>query len=269
MTTLAGSTPVGIEFTAPVLAVDDVWKVFTTRRREVTALRGLSLQISAGEFVAVVGRSGCGKSTLLRLLSGLLPPSAGEIRLAGQPVDGPPRQARCVFQDFAQSLLPWKTVAGNVRFGLRHAYEPSTGSHEELVAHYLDLVGLGHAADRYPWELSGGMQQRAAIARALAARPQLLLMDEAFSGVDALSRANLQDVILHAWAEAGLTVVFVTHDIDEAVYLADRVVVLHPEGHGMLADLRTDLPRPRRQLTTRELPEFLHYRRELLQLVLD
>jgi NitT/TauT family transport system ATP-binding protein len=266
---LTKSAPAGTELTAPALSVHDVWQVFTTRRHEVTALRELSLQIAAGEFVAVVGRSGCGKSTLLRLLSGLIPPSAGEIRLGGQPVDGPPRQARCVFQDFGQSLLPWKTVAGNVRFGLRHAYEPSAGNRDELVAHHLDLVGLGHAADRYPWELSGGMQQRAAIARALAARPQLLLMDEAFSGVDALSRAKLQDVILRAWAEAGLTVVFVTHDIDEAIYLADRVVVLHPEGRGVLADVRTDVPRPRGQLTTRELPEFLRYRRELLQLVLD
>ncbi|GGO16439.1 ABC transporter [Microbispora bryophytorum] len=249
--------------------MEDVAKTYRTRRREVTALRELSLDIGAGEFVTVVGRSGCGKSTLLRLLSGLLPVSAGEIRVAGQRIDGPPRQARCVFQDYAQSLLPWKTVAGNVRFGLRHAYEPAEGGHDELVAHYLDLVGLGHAADRYPWELSGGMQQRAAIARALAARPQLLLMDEAFSGVDALSRAKLQDVLLHAWAEEGLTVVFVTHDIDEAVYLADRVVVLHPEGHGLLADVRTGLPRPRGQVVTRELPEFLHHRRELLHMVLD
>ncbi|MEN3539629.1 ABC transporter ATP-binding protein [Microbispora sp. ZYX-F-249] len=265
----AGTTRSSAAGTGTLLTADDVAKTYRTRRREVTALRGLSLDIAAGEFVALVGRSGCGKSTLLRLLSGLLPVTAGQIRVAGQPIDGPPRQARCVFQDYAQSLLPWKTVAGNVRFGLRHAYEPAAGGHDELVAHYLDLVGLGHAADRYPWELSGGMQQRAAIARALAARPQLLLMDEAFSGVDALSRAKLQDVLLHAWAEEGLTVVFVTHDIDEAVYLADRVVVLHPEGRGVLADVRTDLPRPRGQVPTRESPEFLHHRRELLHLVLD
>ncbi|WP_432865522.1 ABC transporter ATP-binding protein [Microbispora rosea] len=274
MATSAAPTAAGTEHSATgsaatLLTADDVAKTYRTRRREVTALRGLSLDIGPGEFVALVGRSGCGKSTLLRLLSGLLPATAGQIRVAGQPIDGPPRQARCVFQDYAQSLLPWKTVAGNVRFGLRHAYEPAEGGHDELVAHYLDLVGLGHAADRYPWELSGGMQQRAAIARALAARPQLLFMDEAFSGVDALSRAKLQDVLLHAWAEEGLTVVFVTHDIDEAVYLADRVVVLHPEGRGVLADVRTGLPRPRGQLTTRESPEFLHHRRELLHLVLD
>jgi ABC-type nitrate/sulfonate/bicarbonate transport system ATPase subunit len=269
MSTLMRPTPAGNGVGQGELVVDGVGRTFSTRRHDITALRGLSLRIGAGEFVAVVGRSGCGKSTLLRLLSGLLPPSAGQITLAGRPVDGPPREARCVFQDYAQSLLPWKTVAGNVRFGLRHAYEPATGQHDDLVAHHLDLVGLGHAADRYPWELSGGMQQRAAIARALAARPRLLLMDEAFSGVDALSRANLQDVVLRAWAEAGLTIVFVTHDIDEAVYLADRIVVLHPQGRGLLADLRIDLPRPRSQLTTRELPEFLQYRRELLQLVLD
>ncbi|GAA5186307.1 ABC transporter ATP-binding protein [Rugosimonospora acidiphila] len=269
MTTLTHPAAADSVVTGAQLVLEDVWKVFSTSRHDVTALRELSLEINAGEFVAVVGRSGCGKSTLLRMLTGLIPPSAGRITLGGRPVDGPPREARCVFQDYAQSLLPWKTVGGNVRFGLRHAYEPSSGPRDELVAHYLDLVGLRHAADRYPWELSGGMQQRAAIARALAARPRLLLMDEAFSGVDALSRAKLQDVVLRAWAEAGLTVVFVTHDIDEAVYLADRIVVLRPEGHGLLADLRVDLPRPRGQVSTRELPEFLAYRRELLQLVLD
>jgi NitT/TauT family transport system ATP-binding protein len=269
MTALSTLAPAGSTVTTPTLSVTGLSKTFTGKRRDVTALHDLTFDVNAGEFVAVVGRSGCGKSTLLRLLSGLLPASAGSIRVGGVPIDGPPPQARCVFQDYGQSLMPWKTVAANVKFGLAHSYSKPEGDHDELVAHYLAQVGLTEAADRYPWELSGGMQQRAAIARALAARPQVLFMDETFSAVDALSRANLQDVILRAWADAGLTIVFVTHDIDEAVYLADRVVVLQPQGRGVLADVRTDLPRPRTQLATRELPEFLRRRRELLQLVLD
>jgi ABC-type nitrate/sulfonate/bicarbonate transport system ATPase subunit len=251
------------------LAAESASYVYLGKKHEVTAIENVTLTVPAGQFMAIVGRSGSGKSTLLRLLSGLLLPTSGGIQAAGRAISGPPPQARYVFQDYGQSLFPWKTVAQNVLFGLRHAYQRTAGSRSELVARYLGLVGLEGTEKRYPWQLSGGMQQRLAIARALAARPEILLMDEPFSAVDALSRANLQDVILRAWSEANLTVVFVTHDIDEAVYLADRVVVLHPEGRGVLADVPVDLPRPRSQLTTRELPEFLRYRHDLLKLVLD
>jgi NitT/TauT family transport system ATP-binding protein len=271
MSTSSLTQAVGLNAASPgtVLAAESVSYVYVGRKHEVTAVEDVSLSVPNGQFVAIVGRSGSGKSTLLRLLSGLLPATSGDVRVAGRSIGGPPPQARYVFQDYGQSLFPWKTVAQNVLFGLRHAYQRTEGNPAELVARSLELVGLQGTEKRYPWQLSGGMQQRLAIARALAARPEILLMDEAFSAVDALSRANLQDVILRAWSEANLTVVFVTHDIDEAVYLADRVVVLHPEGRGVLADVPVDLPRPRSQLTTRELPEFLRRRRDLLKLVLD
>jgi NitT/TauT family transport system ATP-binding protein len=239
-----------------LLTADDVAKTYRTRRREVTALSGLSLDIGAGEFVALVGRSGCGKSTLLRLLSGLLPVTAGQIRVAGQPIDGPPRQARCVFQDYAQSLLPWKTVAGNVRFGLRHAYEPAAGGHDELVAHYLDLVGLGHAADRYPWELSGGMQQRTSLCRALVHDPRLLLLDEPFGALDAFTREDLWDVLQTLWLDKRPTVILVTHDLREAAFLADTIYVFSPRPGQIVARTEVDFPRPR-TLETTYRPDFV------------
>lgn len=252
-----------------VLVADSVTKIFQSRKQEVSAVEELSLSVRRGEFVAIVGRSGCGKSTLLRMLSGLLETSGGDVRVFGQSISGPPRQARYVFQDYGQSLFPWRTAAENIEFGLKHAFERTPGRRPDLIKHYLGIVGLHDIETRYPWELSGGMQQRLAIARALAARPELLLMDEPFSAVDALSRVKLQDLILQAWADEGLTIAFVTHDIDEAVYLADRVIVVHPEGRGVLADVAIDLPRPRSQIETRESSKFLEYRRQLLTLVLD
>jgi NitT/TauT family transport system ATP-binding protein len=241
-------------------------KTYQSGRREVVALRPVSLDIAEGSFVAVVGRSGCGKSTLLRLLAGLLTPSAGSVRVGGEAIAlRPPRTARFIFQDYATSLLPWKTVAHNVAFGIRHAVGDPGGEDPD---YYLRLVGLGDAGNRYPWQLSGGMQQRVAIARAIASRPRFLFMDEPFSAVDALSRARLQDITLRVWAELALTVVFVTHDMDEAAYLADRVLVMAPSGSGILADVAIDLPRPRDPLLTRETAAFLDYRRQLLQAVL-
>jgi NitT/TauT family transport system ATP-binding protein len=236
---------------------------------DVRALSGIALDIEKGGFVAIVGRSGCGKSTLLRIASGLVRATSGEVRLDGEIIAEPPEQARYVFQDFGQSLLPWKTVADNVAFGIKHGrsdrLSPQAWTPEAILA----LVGLEHAADRYPSELSGGMQQRLAIARALAARPGILLMDEPFGAVDALNRANLQDMLLRIWTELKLTIVFVTHDVDEAVYLSDSVVVIDANGHGIASHLRTDLPRPRDQVSTREDPRFLKLRRQALQLVLD
>jgi ABC-type nitrate/sulfonate/bicarbonate transport system ATPase subunit len=245
-------------------------KTYASRAGEVTGLRPVSLAIPAGSLVAVVGRSGCGKTTLLRLLAGLLAPSGGFVEIDGQLVNGPPVETRTVFQDYAQSLLPWQTVAQNVGFGLRHAYLRDAATPDaEAVRAILAEIGLADAADRYPWELSGGMQQRVAIARALCARPRILLMDEPFSAVDALSRATLQDLVLRLWSRLGITIVLVTHDIEEAVYLADRVLVLAPGGAGIAADEMISLPRPRHQVETRESPEYLEHRRRLLRLVLD
>jgi NitT/TauT family transport system ATP-binding protein len=245
-------------------------KTYAGRAGDVTGLSPVSLSIAPGGLVAVVGRSGCGKTTLLRLLAGLLAPSGGFVEIDGQQVNGPPLETRYVFQDFAQSLLPWQTVAQNVGFGLRHAYlRDATTSDAASVGEILEEIGLADAAERYPWELSGGMQQRVAIARALCSRPRILLMDEPFSAVDALSRANLQDLLLRLWSRLGITIVLVTHDIEEAVYLADRVLVLAPGGAGIAADETIALPRPRHQVETRESPEYLEHRRRLLRLVLD
>lgn len=248
-------------------ALDRVAVVFEGRNGPVAALRGLSATIQAGEFVAIVGRSGSGKSTLLRVLGGLTPIAGGVVRLDGAPVIGPPASVRLVAQNYTQSLLPWRTVAQNVRFGARHAVRPNDDV-DVAAETLLGRVGLTKAAARYPRELSGGMQQRVAIARALASSPSVLLMDEAFGSVDALSRATLQDLMLELWGTLGFTAVLVTHDIDEAIYLADRVLVMDEHGAGLAADVEIALPRPRHQVETREHPAFLAHRRELAAHVL-
>lgn len=245
------------------LAAAGAGKTFWSRSGAVEALAPLTLSIAEGSFVTIVGRSGCGKSTLLRLFAGLTAPTSGVVRADGD-------VTRYVFQDYSQSLLPWQTVEQNVRFGAVHGSgEPAHGDTATAVRESLAYVGLTGVELRYPWELSGGMQQRVAIARALAARPTVLLMDEPFSSVDALSRAHLQDMIAGVWSKLGITIVLVTHDIDEAILLADRVIVLAPAGAGIAADVSIDLPRPRTQLETRATDAYLGYRAELLRLVLD
>jgi len=241
---------------------------YQSQRGSTPVLSGISLAIAPGSFVCVAGRSGCGKSTLLKLLAGLLRPTAGSILIDGAPVVGPTPAARYVFQDYSQSLLPWQTVIRNVAFGHRHGVTRHSDDSLKIAERYLAAVGLAAAAKRYPWELSGGMQQRVAIARALASQPSILLMDEPFSAVDALSREQLQDLVSEIWQETAITIVLVTHDIEEAIYLSDRVIVLSPHGDGIAADIAIDLPRPRRQVETRELADYLHYRRTLHRLVL-
>ena len=245
----------------------------SARGEEVTGLTPVTLSIADRAFVSVVGRSGCGKSTLLRLIAGLETPSAGSIAIEGKTIAGPPASVRYLFQNYSESLLPWKTVGGNIHFGLHHAFRSAIQSRdraarEALINEKLAEVGLAGTAERYPSELSGGMQQRVAIARALAANPKILLLDEPFSAVDALSRATLQDLLLRIWQDHALTIVFVTHDIDEALYLADRVIVLSPNGGGIEEDIDVPLPRPRDQIETRKTPEFLDLRSELLGRVL-
>jgi NitT/TauT family transport system ATP-binding protein len=255
------SQPGGIELRG-------VSKSFGGRSGAVQALAETSVSIDGGAIVAIVGRSGCGKSTLLRLMAGLAEPSQGSVRVGSEQVRGrPPASARFVFQDFAESLFSWKNVIDNVRFGARHACRQDDNGSDAYADRILDLVELGHVRYRYPHELSGGMQQRVAIARALASRPRFLFMDEPFSAVDALSRSRLQDITLRMAAELQLTVVLVTHDVDEAVYLADRVWVLGPHGVGVIEDTDIHLERPRAQIETRESPAFLHYRRVLLNKV--
>jgi len=229
------------------------------------ALTGVSFDVTAGELLAVVGPSGCGKTTLLRLLCGLTPPSEGAVLFNGRPVLRPPHEFALVFQDYSRSLFPWLSVVRNVMFPLRGAGLTRTGriSRAEAV---LDEMGLHGAAHKYPWQLSGGMQQRVAIARALVSLPEVLLLDEPFASIDALTRAELQDVLLRVHGVSGgrrVTIVHVTHDIDEAVYLADRVLILSSAPGRVAGSIEVGLARPRAQTATRSSPRFLAVRNEI------
>jgi|SRR5579863_537286 len=246
------------------LRVCNVRKVFDPATRATVALNGVDLAITKGSFVSIVGPSGCGKSTLLQIIAGLIDPSSGAVFLDDHQVEGPPPGALYVFQQYTRSLFPWKTVERNVAFGLENR---ETLSRTEVAARTREIIGLVKLTGferHYPWQLSGGMQQRVAIARALACRPEVLLMDEPFSAVDALTRAGLQELLRGLWRELGLTVVFVTHDVDEGVYLSTRVVALTRAPGTVAADLTIDLPHPRDQIATRALPQYLDYRAQLL-----
>jgi NitT/TauT family transport system ATP-binding protein len=225
-------------------------------------LRDVSFAVRRGELVCVIGASGSGKTTLLRLLAGLLAPTTGTVRLGGRAVEGPSRDVAVVFQDYSRALLPWRTAAGNVSLALEAIGVPAA-ERASRIAPLLAKVGLADHAHKYPAQLSGGMQQRLQIARSLAQDPSVLLMDEPFGALDAMTRQSLQDEMLRIAAERQATVLFVTHDLEEALYLGDRVVSLqsNPGRLGGIVDV--PLPRPRNQLTTREHPEFLRLRREL------
>jgi NitT/TauT family transport system ATP-binding protein len=218
---------------------------------ETEAIGDVSFDVQAGEFVCVVGPSGCGKTTLLKCISGLLEPTAGTVRVDGN--------LALVFQEYSRSLFPWMTVRQNVAFPLRRKKMDKREA-RALVEQSLASVGLEHAIDRYPWQLSGGMQQRVAIARALAFKPQILLMDEPFASVDAQTRADLEDLVLDVRRNYEVTIVFVTHDIDESVYLSDRIVVLGPSPTSVQEVLDVPLGQPRDQVQTKERPEFTHLR---------
>ncbi len=245
-----------------------VGKTFPVRgaATALTALEGIDLDISAGEFVVIVGPSGCGKSTLLDLLGGLSEPDAGRILLDGAPVDGPGRDRGIVFQQYA--LLPWRTALGNVEFGLEATGVPRAGR-AARAEEYLELVGLAEFADRHPHELSGGMKQRVAIARSLAYDPDVLLMDEPFAALDAQTRESLQDELLRIWRRTGKTIVFITHGIDEAVYLGQRVAVLTSRPGRVKSVVGIDLPHREEADDVRSSPEFARYRHEIWALLHD
>ncbi|MHA6798182.1 ABC transporter ATP-binding protein [Bounagaea algeriensis] len=230
------------------------------------AIDELTFDVSPGELACIVGPSGCGKSTLLRTVSGLLRPSHGDVRLHGDPVDGVPSDLAVVFQDYSRSLFPWLSVQSNVEFPLR-ARGMSKAQRRERAAEVLDWVGLGGSGRKYPWQLSGGMQQRVSIARALACRPALLLMDEPFASVDAQTRFELEDLLLRTRKQFDSTVLLVTHDIDEAVYLSDRVFVLSQAPATVVADLPVDLGSERDQIATRESEDFVRLRGEVARLL--
>ncbi|MFB4295834.1 ABC transporter ATP-binding protein [Actinomadura sp. NTSP31] len=231
-----------------------------------TALDGLDLTVPDGQLLSIVGPSGCGKSTLLRCIAGLIRPTGGTLEMNGAPVDGVPADLAVVFQDYSRSLFPWLTVRDNVAMPLRRR-GGSRAARRAAAEKALDSVGLHDAARKYPWQLSGGMQQRVSIARALAYRPSLLLMDEPFGSVDAQTREDLEDLVLQVHRAAKITILLVTHDIDESVYVGDRVVVLNRSPARVHADIPVGLPASRDQIETRGLPEFVRLRAEVGRLV--
>ncbi|TYB45211.1 ABC transporter ATP-binding protein [Nonomuraea sp. PA05] len=248
-----------------LLEVEDLRHTYRTRQGDQTVLDGINFEVRRGEFASIVGPSGCGKTTLLRTLSGLLRPTHGTIALSGEVITGVPRGLAMVFQDYRASLFPWRRVGANVEFPLLGRV--AKAERRSRTAETLAAVGLADVADKYPWQLSGGMQQRVAIARALAMRPELLLMDEPFASVDAQTRSDLEDLLLRVREQFDVTILFVTHDVDESVYLSTRVLSLSKAPTVMTADVPVPLAFPRDQIRTRKEPSFVETRSEVARLI--
>jgi NitT/TauT family transport system ATP-binding protein len=245
----------------PIFEFERVSLSYSLRDGKRAVLQDLSFTVGDGEILTICGASGTGKTSLLRILAGLTLQSSGSASFRDVPITGPPEGIALVFQDYGNALLRWRTVARNVALGIeRHAKGQAL---RKQVMDALCLVGLQKYADDYPWQLSGGMQQRVQIARALALKPSVLLMDEPFAALDAMTKASLQDELLRVRQQTGASIVFITHDIEEAVYLGDRVVVLRGTPATLAASFDVDLPAPRSQLTTRELPAFLALRHRI------
>lgn len=249
------------------IAVVGVTKTYGHGAGASVALEPTTFTIAQNEFVSIVGPSGCGKSTLLMMMAGLLAPSAGHVLLDGVVVGGPPHGVSVVFQDYGRSLFPWMSVERNLAMATVSQRIGRTQL-KERIERALRNVGLAGHEKRYPWQLSGGMQQRVAIARAVVAEQQILLMDEPFAAVDAQSRADLEDLVLRIRDEYGVTIALVTHDIDESVYLGDRILVLASNPGRVVRDLPIPLPTPREQIETKRLPEFADLRSEVFRMVM-
>lgn len=247
-----------------LLSVRGLQKIYETDGGPIEAVRDLTFDLGKNELTCLVGPSGSGKTTLLKCIAGLLAPTSGEVVLDGKAVTGPPKNMAVVFQEYGRSLFPWLRVGENVELPLKNAGVPKQ-KRTALVAEALDNVGLSHVPKSYPWQLSGGMQQRVAIARAIAYQPEVLLMDEPFAAVDAQTRADLEDLVRKVRAELGISVLFVTHDIDESVYLGNRVVMLSSSPTIVQEDLVVDLPDERDQLETRALPRFTELRHHVYE----
>ncbi|MCX6498968.1 MAG: ABC transporter ATP-binding protein [Arthrobacter sp.] len=247
-----------------MLSVRGLKKVYQTDGGDIEAVRNLTFDLRAGELVCLVGPSGSGKTTLLKCISGLMAPTEGEVLLDGKRVSGPPKKMAVVFQEYGRSLFPWMRVRDNVELPLKNQGVPKA-ERDKLVDEALEAVGLAHVPRSYPWQLSGGMQQRVAIARAIAYQPEVLLMDEPFAAVDAQTRADLEDLIRTIWKKFGVTVLFVTHDIDESVYLGERVIILSSSPTVVQEDIVIDLPVDRDQLETRSLPRFTELRHHVYE----
>ncbi|MXZ14702.1 MAG: ABC transporter ATP-binding protein [Acidimicrobiales bacterium] len=255
----------GDESRHELLTLSKVDKIFQTDKGPLHVLDQLDFRVGPGEFVCLLGPSGAGKTTLLRAVSGLDLATSGSVRLEGVEVTEPPEHMAFVFQDYSRSLLAWQTVEENVMLPLRRSHNRATQkqkAHEALAS-----VGLAGFETSYPWQLSGGMQQRVAIARALAYDAPLMIMDEPFAAVDAQTRAELQDFILELHAASGKAILFVTHDVDEAAYLSDRIVVLTARPATVNDEIRNDLPKPRDQIVTKGLPRYNQIRAEILGLI--
>ena len=248
-----------------VLELDSIRVNFhPDHQQEVVAVENASLNVHENEFVALVGPSGCGKSTLLRAAAGLEQPASGEIRVDGRAIDRPGADRGMVFQ--AYTLFPWLTVRENIRFSLKKA-QKTESEKDELVERYIHLIGLEGFERSYPNQLSGGMRQRVAIARALVYQPRILLMDEPFGALDAQTRLLMQELLLEVWERQRSTVLFVTHDVEEAILLADRIIVMTARPGKIKAEIVVDLPRPRQFLELENSLEFAGYKRRLLELV--
>jgi NitT/TauT family transport system ATP-binding protein len=248
------------EATTPIIEIKGVSKQFELQGQRIEALRDANLTLAKGEFVCLIGASGCGKSTLLRICAGFEQPSQGEALMWGKPIAGPAPDRGMVFQDYG--LFPWLTVRRNIAFGPA-ARGLAAAEVNAIAERFIALVGLQRFANAYPHQLSGGMKQRVAIARVLANDAELVLMDEPFGALDAMTRERLQDELLDIWQRTGLTVMFVTHSIEEAIFLADRVVVMSPGPGRIETEMRIDLPRPRDV----SAPDFNDIRRELSRML--
>jgi NitT/TauT family transport system ATP-binding protein len=254
------------ETTQPILDVRGLRKVYRSGGGAVEAIRNLTFTIAPGELTCIVGPSGAGKTTLLKCIAGLLDATDGEIRLEGELVTGPPKGMAVVFQEYGRSLFPWMTVWQNVELPLKERKVP-VAERKRLVTEALAAVGLADVHRAHPWQLSGGMQQRVAIARAVAYEPHILIMDEPFAAVDAQTRAELEDLVRELWRRLGVTVLFVTHDIDESVYLGQRVLVLSNRPTVIMEDVAIDLPDERDQLSTRSMTRFAELRGHVYELI--
>lgn len=242
-----------------LFSCENVGVEFVTSGSRRPILDDISFSVEEGEFLSILGPSGTGKTTLLRVLGGLLAPTSGSsVTFDSKPVSDPPEGVVIVFQNYAASLLPWRTVEKNVGLGLERTM--NAAQRAERVSEALELVGLADRRKDYPWRLSGGMQQRVQIARALAMRPKVLLMDEPFGALDAMTKSQLQDELARLHQLMGTTVIFVTHDIEEAAYLSDRVIVLTGTPAHVSTEIAIELPRPRDQVNTKELPKYLELR---------
>lgn len=260
---LTTSTPVATA-AEPYLTLENVSKTYPTPKGEYPVLRDINLRVDAGEFVCIVGHSGCGKTTLLNMVSGFTQPTSGSVKLKGQPITAPGPDRMVVFQGYA--LLPWLTVYENVYLAVQSVFpQKSQSEKHQIVEEHLNLVGLGEAAQKYPPQISGGMKQRVAIARALAIRPEVLILDEPFGALDAITKEELQEELLRIWDEHRCTVLMITHDIDEALFLADRLVLMTNGPAATIGQvISIPFPRPRDPERILEDPQYYRLRNSVL-----